>query len=149
MKTMTDKWIFLSLFLCMGQAFANNIEISNVSLTGQNTSNQTVRVQFDVSWENSWRISVGPANWDAAWIFIKYRQTGGAWGHATLNYVNGNAVADGHTPPAGSTTRTSPDGKGIFIYRSADGSGNVNFSNVQLRWNYGVDGVADGDLVDV
>ncbi|MDP5171806.1 MAG: hypothetical protein NWR72_16275 [Bacteroidia bacterium] len=40
--------------------FANNIEVSNVSLSWQNTTTQTVLVQFDVSWENAWRISVGP-----------------------------------------------------------------------------------------
>jgi formylglycine-generating enzyme required for sulfatase activity len=149
MKMMITRFGLLVFLFGLGQIFANNITISNVSLTGQNTSNQSVRVQFDVSWENSWRLSVGPANWDAAWIFVKYRVSGGDWAHATLNYVNGNPGADGHTAPAGGTTRTAPDGKGIFIYRNADGSGNVNYAGVQLRWNYGADGVGDGDLVDV
>ena len=142
-------WTCLLYFLIPLRLFANNIEVSNVSLTGQNTTTQTVLVQFDVSWENSWRISVGPSNWDAAWIFVKYRNSGGNWVHATLNYVNGTAAGDGHTQPGGSTINTSPDGKGVFIYRSTDGSGNVNFASVQLRWNYGANGVTDGQLVDV
>ena len=52
---------------------ANNIEVNNISLTGQNTTSDFTLVQFYLSWENSWRISVGPANWDAAWVFVKYR----------------------------------------------------------------------------
>jgi formylglycine-generating enzyme required for sulfatase activity len=30
-------------------------------------------VQFDLSWENSWRTTTGMANWDAAWVFVKFR----------------------------------------------------------------------------
>lgn len=130
-------------------AWANNIQISNVSLTGQNTTNQTVLIQFDVSWENSWRLSVGPSNWDAAWLFVKYRSSGGSWNHASLNYVNGTAAADGHVQPAGGTITTPPDGRGVFLYRSADGSGDVNYTSVQILWNYGTDGVSDGQIVDV
>ena len=62
---------------------ANNIEVSHVGLASQNTGNQTTQVEFDLSWENSWRISVGPANWDAAWVFVKYRINGDLWQHAT------------------------------------------------------------------
>ncbi|MEL6652272.1 MAG: hypothetical protein AAFQ87_15835, partial [Bacteroidota bacterium] len=57
--------IFLLGFgLCL-LGHANNIDLSNITLTGQNTTDQTVLVQFDVSWENSWRLNVGPSNWDA------------------------------------------------------------------------------------
>ncbi|MFN9581641.1 MAG: hypothetical protein ACK566_03095, partial [Bacteroidota bacterium] len=58
---------------------ANNIAVSSVSLTGQNTTAGTNNaanfslVQFNLSWENSWRVSTGPSNWDAAWVFVKFR----------------------------------------------------------------------------
>ena len=143
-------FIVCSFFLFSAQTLtANNIEVSNVSLTGQNTSNQTVLVQFDLSWENSWRISVGPSNWDAAWVFVKFRQAGGAWQHANLNYVNGTAASDGHTEPAGGRLTTPADGRGVFVYRDADGSGDISLANIQLLWNYGTNGVPDGQLVDV
>lgn len=35
------------------------------------------------------------------------------------------------------------------MYRSADGFGAVNWTGNKLRWNYGVDGVLDGDSVEV
>lgn len=58
---------------------ANNISVSNVTVTGQNTTagaNNVANfslVQFNLSWENSWRVGDGPANWDAAWVFVKFR----------------------------------------------------------------------------
>ena len=139
----------LLLLIFTSFSHANNVEVANVSLTGQNTTDQTVQVQFDLSWENSWRISVGPSNWDAAWVFVKFRQTGGDWQHASLNYVDGTAANDGHLEASGSTINTPADGKGVFVYRDSDGSGNVNFSGLRLLWNYGVDGVPDGQLVDI
>ena len=149
----------LLVALCSGLS-ANNITVSNVQLTGQNTSaganssaNFTL-VQFDLSWENSWRFTAGPGNWDAAWVFIKYRVGTGDWQHARLNNT-------GHIAPAGSTidaglqspgtafnASTNP-GIGAFIYRSAVGTGTFSLNNVQMRWNYGANGVLDNDVVDV
>jgi formylglycine-generating enzyme required for sulfatase activity len=48
---------------------ANNLRITNLSV---NWAAQTVT--FDISWENGWRLSSPPANWDAAWVFVKFRQ---------------------------------------------------------------------------
>lgn len=44
-----------------------------------------------------------------------------------------------HHNGQGFTVAPAPDGKGVFIHRSTSGSGNVNLSNIQLRWTYGVD----------
>lgn len=141
------KALLILCFLCSPLfMLSNNIVVSSISKQSVNTVNDYIMVQFTVSWENSWRDA---ENYDAAWIFIKYRLAGfgGAWSHATLNYINGSS--DGHIAPPGSIINTSNDGKGIFIYRNANGSGNINFTNVQLRWNYGVDGLADNALVDI
>jgi formylglycine-generating enzyme required for sulfatase activity len=69
----------VSLALFARQAQANNIAVSNASIVGQNTTagvNNAANfslVKFDLSWENSWRTSSGPSNWDAAWVFVKFR----------------------------------------------------------------------------
>jgi len=75
-------------------AHANGIRITNVSLTGQNTTNQTTKVQFDVSWNNSWRVSARPVNWDAACVFVKFRLANCNWEHARILY-RGNTVKVG------------------------------------------------------
>lgn len=112
----------------------NNVIISNVIITGQNITEHYAYVQFDVSWDNSFRDEI---NWDACWIFIKYRIANtNLWHHATLS-------TSGHNAPIGSTISTPSDGKGVFIYRSANGNGTFSINNVQLRWNYGAEGIAD------
>jgi formylglycine-generating enzyme required for sulfatase activity len=115
---------------------ANDIVVSGISLTARNTSTQTVRVNFNLSWDNSWRTTSAPFNWDAAWVFVKYKiGTTGEWKHATL-------ATSGHTIPSGAAS-TQNDATGIFIYRSASVSspGTFNPTGIQLQWNYGSDGV--------
>lgn len=131
------------LTICCSGASANNIQVSNVTLSGQNTANNTWQVRFTVSWENSWRTNTLESNWDAAWIFIKFRYPPVYnWQHAVLS-------ATGHTAPAGGTITVPADRRGAFLYRSANGIGNVNYTNVELQWNYGVSGVADGDAIGI
>lgn len=55
---------------------ANNISITNPKLTNQNTTDNYTFVQFDISWDNSWRTAAAPFNWDAAWVFVKYKLKG-------------------------------------------------------------------------
>lgn len=131
---MKHKIIHLLAFLSFGYCSANNLKIENVELKEQNSANNTVKVEFDLNWENSWRTNSGPKNYDAAWIFIKYRTNSGPWIHATLEYSNG--INDGHTAPSGSTIHTASDRTGCFIFRSQNGSGNNDWDNVQLLWDY-------------
>jgi len=68
------KSLLLSLLVCLSlRGLANNIAVSGISLTARNTSTQTVRVNFNLSWDNSWRTTSAPFNWDAAWVFVKYK----------------------------------------------------------------------------
>ncbi|MEM9930716.1 MAG: hypothetical protein AAF840_12900, partial [Bacteroidota bacterium] len=120
---------------------ANNISVADVSLMGQDEQSGTTQIQFDLSWENSWRISVGPANYDAAWVFAKFRVNGGVWRHATLT-DNGAVAAPG-------SVIDIHDNVGAFIYRQSDGSGDVSWDDLQLRWDYGTDNVDDNAIVDI
>ena len=132
-------WVGIS---CCLVARSNNILVSNISLTARNKSAQTVLVQFNLSWDNSWRTSTAaPFNWDAAWVFVKYKVGNGDWKHATL-------ATSGHTIPSGATS-TQSDGSGMFIYRSTDGTGTFSPSGIQLRWNYGTNGVANDSKITV
>lgn len=125
---------------------ANNLLISNVHISGANQPGQYAMVDFDIQWENSWRDAT---NWDAVWLFVKYRAVGntGAWSHASLNHVNG--TNDGHTAAPGAVITTPSDGKGVFLHRDAVGSGTASFSGNRLRWNFGMDGLPNGSAVDI
>lgn len=124
----------LLLFIA-GNAQANNLQVSSVSLTDINTTSHTMNVKFNVSWENSFKDDI---NYDAAWIFIKYKSGSVEWKHATLS-----TITTDHSSPAGSIAETVTDGKGVYIHRNAIGAGNNNWTDVKLRWNYGADGVTD------
>jgi len=130
---MTTGTVLVCMLLMTCIAMANNVQVSNASLTGQNVSSQYVMVQFDLSWENSWRNNT---NWDAVWLFVKYRTADGTWGHATLNSTPAN-----HSVGSAAAAISQADGIGAFYYRSATGAGSFSSTGVQLRWEYGVDGV--------
>lgn len=129
-----------------------DIKITNHSLG--TLSGGSTAVTFNLSWKASWRSSTVIGNWDAAWVFVKFRKNGGNWSHASLN-------DSGHSVPAGATLTTGKVDTssafnistnpvvGVFIYRNSDGQGVFTANNVSLSWNYSQDGVTSGDTVEV
>lgn len=115
------------------QVYANNINITNVALTGATST--TIQVQYNVFWENSWRDA---ENWDAAWIFIKYTTNAGStWQHGTLS-------ASGHVAGTASPTPTvqiPQDNLGAFVYRSSVSTGTYTITGQQLQWNFSANGL--------
>lgn len=115
-KTIAKVLIALLLY---AQVHASGITISNVTVIPN--SNQ---IQFDISWENSWRSDV-LQNRDAAWLFIKYKDIDGNWKHLDLTNTN-NAV------PVGYAATIPADNKGAFLFRSVSGNGTSAISGVKL-----------------
>lgn len=120
---------------------ANGLAVTNVSLQTQDTINHTWDVQFNLTWNNSWRDGV---NYDGAWIFIKYRINNGAWAHAILRQ-NGTSVGTG----TGTELRISPDSIGAIANRNSAGYGTYAVTGMRLRWHYGGTNVQDSDLPQV
>ncbi len=129
------------IIACCACSFANNIQVTNTSLIPQG------RIKFNLTWENSWRSNSDPANWDAAWVFVKfYDADSGYWRHAHL-------ATDGHTEPAGvdfDNGLEDPDQPvsatnrvlGVFLHRVGSGSGTLTANNAELRWEYALDDVS-------
>lgn len=85
----------------------NNLQITNFTVDQANQ-----RVSFQVSWENAWRLTSPPANWDAVWIFVKFRACNEftqPWTHGVIS----TNLAD-HTIPAALEAVLS-DGSGVGI----------------------------------
>jgi formylglycine-generating enzyme required for sulfatase activity len=110
---------FLMAVLLPTRLIANNLQIANVTLTGSLLS-------FSVSWDNSWRVgSTAPYNYDALWLFVKYRDCATLqWNHANID------SASAATPLFADTTA---DQKGVMVYRLSDGTGNISNANVTVR----------------
>ena len=119
--------LFMGILLLAGPIVANNITISNVSII--NNGPGLIQVQFDVSWDNSWRVNVGPNNYDGAWVFFKYKDVNGLWKHM---YFNGN---NNVIPVGFDVFQTSESNKtGAMLYREPTnlGIGTSTISGVKL-----------------
>jgi len=57
-----------SLLVFVFPSFANNLSLTNVSLEARTPSSDTLVVEFDVSWENSWKSKI---NHDAIWLTVR------------------------------------------------------------------------------
>jgi len=139
-----------------GALRANDISVTNTAFTVNG------KVSFDITWKNSWRLNpVNPAtppnNYDAAWIFVKYREAAtGLWKHAHLAF-------GGHTPPNvtqgefehGLEHPGQPFDAvgnrvvGVFLQRQNLGSGTFIGNGVELIWPYPQDGLAYGNIDSV
>src|SRR5262245_10539666 len=116
--------LLASIVLIAGRltANANNIQINNVTSV-PNTG--YVQMQFDLSWDNSWRNS---SNYDAAWIFCKFKDKDGIWRHLNVT-GNNNVISPGYA------IITAPDFTGVMICRSAVGNGSVSLTGVRVGIN--------------
>lgn len=113
---------------------------------------KTVYIDFNMSWDNSWRSST---NYDAVWLFAKYKKNNGVWEHAYLdtdenNYsvTNENGTASQFEVGINNISGTNR-GIGVYAFRGGNGTGNINWENIQLKWNYGENGVNNTDSVVV
>jgi formylglycine-generating enzyme required for sulfatase activity len=154
--------IICSLYLILmgiGAIKANNISISNAQLINNNSTEGFVMVEFDITWANSWRTENlngdGVTNWDAAWLFIKYKNNLGQWQHAYLNNTGhfnpvGSQIETGLLNPSNPFSNNNNQGLGVFIYRSEIGSGTFSMTGVKLRWNYNANSISNIDeILDV
>lgn len=127
MKKLCTILFVLAAFL---SAHANNIQVSNITVSGADIS-------FNIQWDNSWNTAgninpLYPNNHDGAWVFIKYQNAiDNLWKHAVLS----TNAAD-HTIAGGVLEiNTVPDGMGVFIRRSSAGFGNIASTSVTLKMN--------------
>ncbi len=125
--------LFFILLFMTSMVNANNMLVQNVTTLGNDAVNKTIQVQFDISWDNSWRDEI---NYDAAWIFMKFKNASGVWQHVQLNqtgFMAGTGTAN--------TVQVTNDKVGSWLYRSGLGSGTFTSTSMQLQWNYGLSGL--------
>lgn len=128
--------VSLFLLLLANPGLGNNITIANQDFGAQDTNAHSRIVQFDISWENSWRDN---ENHDAAWVFLKYSIDGGiTWHHGTLI-----ATPAGYGSGTGLDIIVPSDKKGAYLHRTLLGEGTVDTDGIQLAWDYGADLGAD------
>lgn len=123
------KKLFMPLLLILAgivHTHANNVQITNVQVTGSNLT-------LELSWNNSWNATnnvdtLYPNNWDAVWLFVKVQSNAtNLWSHQNLA-VTGHSV----TGTTDMTVETQTDNVGVFVRRTNAGHGNISNASVTL-----------------
>jgi formylglycine-generating enzyme required for sulfatase activity len=132
---------------------ANNIQISNVDLVQDDIDEFNSYINFDINWENSWRIG-SQSRWDAAWVFVKFRAgSDQPWQHVHLKAAGHSApnafVDNGLLTPGSSWDANTNPVLGVFLRRSVDGTGPFTSNGVQLKWGHESDGVSFESISDI
>ncbi len=134
----------LFVFIFLGgyaEVSANNIRIDGKPrVTG--FSGDTAIIEVNLRWDNSWRDDF---NWDAAWVFLKYKKRGAGqfWHHGYLlregheaETQSGNEGGD-YTFMFGETgSGANAKVTGVYLMRDAISEGRVN-ARLRLKWLIG------------
>lgn len=117
-----------SLFAILTLLFAFHVQANNLVIGTPTISGRTI--SFTIQWDNSWRVSPAPSNWDAVWVFVKRQACDqpneNPWLHEVL-------ASSGHSVTGSQLQVDLPaDKRGVFIRRNADGIGNITQSTVTL-----------------
>jgi len=126
---------FLFMLFVVEVTKANNLTISTPNY---NDGNKTLT--FTITWDNSWKITGGPNNYDGVWLFIKRQacSTTNQWATALLSTTSGDHTAAAVTGGAAAkllTVDAVSDGMGVFIRRQYNGLGNIPAHTVTLALN--------------
>lgn len=140
--------ILSNIMIFIANSSANNLTINNIFLQARNPSSNTVVVQFDVSWENSWKTKI---NHDAAWITIRLYDPS-----VTPNSKNLCELSASGLNPTGTTVDSDleiyvpADKKGLFIRPADYGTfETVSSASTQVKIDYSTCGFAQADSVNV
>lgn len=129
------KIFFVSMFVMFANfLFANNLVISTPIYSDANKT-----ITFIISWDNSWKITTGPSNFDGVWVFIKRQACSSTniWASALVSTTS----SDHTTSITGTnllTVDAVADGMGVFIRRASSGLGNIAAHTIVLKLNSGL-----------
>jgi formylglycine-generating enzyme required for sulfatase activity len=132
--------IIVGCLLFLTQASANNLVLGTTqyidSYTNAGVTYKALR--FTITWDNSWSITTGPANWDGVWIFVKRQNCSGTnnWNHQKLGTTTGDHIAKNGAGNVSPEVQVDPvsDGMGVFIRRyGTNVTGSVPTTTVWLK----------------
>jgi formylglycine-generating enzyme required for sulfatase activity len=125
MKLNRSLLVFGLLWLAGLNVLANNLQFRQLSWQG------TDRISLELSWEHSWRLdsSAAPGNYDAVWIFAKYRTATSGWQHLDFSALNqAHQISD-----PGLMVKAAPDEKGLMVQRAVTGSGDIPWTLLEIQ----------------
>lgn len=124
---------------------AVTIQANNLQITGISVDQTAQTVSFNMSWDNSWYVSTAPNNWDAVWVFVKFRNCAASsatpFTHGILSSTTSDHTFTGLQPMSsvnwnGTTGNTNSTVQGaaldftdgVILRRSSVGQGTTSAS---------------------
>ena len=137
-QSLVKKTLMLfTVFFTVISLNANNVRIINVVNTNPGSANPIIK--FDIAWDNSWRVSTGPKNYDAVWIFVKCQKvpvgSPNCESNLTWEHANMAKSSTGFSVGAPLEYKHVDDSVGLFLYRSTDGIGDIDTTSVTIVLN--------------
>jgi len=152
------KKLVLIYFIVCVSLFASHLEITNIKVKNINENTGKTSINFDVKWEKSWKNDI---NSDGVWIFGKYKDKDGLWKHINLeekspedfNYTNQSVKGMYEGTAKDKNVETGIwipyTKKGFFLFRTNNGTGEIDLNGVQLEWDYKKAGISDKNIKNI
>ena len=154
---MKRQWnILIFYFLCVVGLRANHIQVGQLTLTDIDPVKKTAVIEFQLRWENSWRSDANPGNYDAAWVFFKFRRDNGDWLH--LHPTPQGHFLAASTPVSIQAERLNPRESyhpvhnpiaGLLFYRTNPGNGPLIMDTLKIQWHYGQEGIESAATLEL
>ncbi|MFA5059954.1 MAG: SUMF1/EgtB/PvdO family nonheme iron enzyme [Candidatus Omnitrophota bacterium] len=126
---------------------ANNLAISNVTMSTRDPANDTFILQFDVSWNNSWRNKI---NHDAVWLFVKVDTGTAPYSHCLMKTSGASPTGFSAGSDSDLAIYVPTDKMGAFLRPSASQAmGNISTTSVQLKVDYGASSCNIADTASI
>ncbi|MCM1031131.1 MAG: glycine-rich protein, partial [Oscillibacter sp.] len=125
---------------------ANNIRVEGKTRVVSIVSDTAV-IEVTLRWDNSWRDDF---NWDAAWVFFKYKKRGleNPWQHAYLSssgHVLSTAAGNEGGGYAYMVGANAGKVNGLYVMRNGISEGNVSV-RLQAKWPLNGTGLTSADF---
>lgn len=142
--------VLISSTFFVNESFSNNLRIANVSLGGRNPSSNSVTVEFDISWDNSWQTKI---NHDAVWVTVRLNDPAVVPTDKKLCQMTEsgtNPTGTSIDPDSDLEIIVPQDKMGLFIRPKSYGEkSTAEAVDVQVAVNYSSCGLDDSDNVSV
>ncbi|MCM1031123.1 MAG: glycine-rich protein [Oscillibacter sp.] len=127
---------------------ANNIRVEGKTRVVSIVSDTAV-IEVTLRWDNSWRDDF---NWDAAWVFFKYKKRGleNPWQHAYLSssgHVLSTSAGNEGGGYAYMVGANAGKVNGLYVMRNGISEGNVSV-RLQAKWPLNGTGLTKSDFGD-
>ncbi|MBB3700631.1 SUMF1/EgtB/PvdO family nonheme iron enzyme [Flammeovirga yaeyamensis] len=149
------KLFVLAIFLCIpvSTILGNNVRITTLNYGDKDLNDQSIQVNLTLEWDNSWKVTTGPSNHDAVWLFAKFRDTNGMWQHVLFNYDISMDHGHSEINDLATIDLSNDDGfgnaHGVYIH-SKDPIAQQSVSyELSLKWNYGQNGLGNDDDLSI